>query len=155
MLEGTLDERFDAALTHFREAMDAARGVGMTEPDPETGEQWDLVHILAHVSEMLEYWLAEVLHVLASESEVPFGRLKRSPERIARIEQRAMLTVEELRSEINLRAEATSDLCRLLRPEQLRKKGIHPKFGAMTVEEIVTEFGVDHLHEHAGQLELL
>ncbi|MGC9156006.1 MAG: DinB family protein [Ferrimicrobium sp.] len=155
MLEGTLDARFHAAFAHFREAMDTAQEGGLTEPDPETGEQWDLVHILAHVSEMLEYWLAEVLHVLAGEPEEPFGRLKRSPERIARIEQSATLAVDELRSEINLRAEATSDLCRLLSPEQLRKKGIHPKFGAMTVEEIVTEFGIDHLYEHAGQLESL
>ncbi|WP_298208290.1 DinB family protein [Ferrimicrobium sp.] len=155
MLTVPLEERFNSAFLHFCAAMDGAPGGAVTEPDAETGEQWDNLHVLGHVSEMLEYWLAEVLRVLTHGPDEPFGRLKRSPERIARIERSSELAVDELRHEIHLRALATIDLCRLLTPEQLSIRGLHPKFGLMTVERILMEFGVEHLHEHALQLESL
>jgi len=147
-----LDERFAKAYETFDRAVDAVDRSVMTAADPSSGEQWDLTHVLGHVSEMLEFWLVEVLRVLAHGPDEPFGRLKTSPERIERIEHSAKLSVEELRHQINLRAAATIDLCRILTPEQLERRGMHPKFGPMSVEAILVEFGVDHLVEHAEQL---
>jgi hypothetical protein len=151
----TLDQLFAEAFAHFSAAVAEVNADSSTAPDPETGEQWDLAHLLGHVSEMLEYWLVEVLRVLAHGPDEPFGRLKRSPERLVRIDRSSQLAIAELRQEINLRAAASIDLCRILTPAQLKKRGDHPKFGSMTVEAIITEFGIEHLSEHAAQLQSL
>ncbi len=150
-----LSQLFVEAFARFNAAVAEVNADSSTAPDPETGEQWDLAHLLGHVSEMLEYWLVEVLRVLAHGPDEPFGRLKRSPERLIRIDQSSRLTVPELRQEIDLRAAASIDLCRILTPAQLNKRGDHPKRGSMTVEAIITEFGIEHLKEHAVQLQSL
>jgi hypothetical protein len=150
-----LDQLFAEAFADFKAAVAEVDADSFTEPDPETGERWDLAHLLGHVSEMLEYWLVEVLRVLAHGPDEPFGRLKRSPERLVRIDRSSQLGVAELRQEIDLRAGASIDLCRILTPAQLKQRGDHPKFGSMTVEAIITEFGIEHLREHAVQLQSL
>ncbi len=155
MTAETLDQLFAEAFADFKAAVAKVDADSFTEPDPETGERWDLAHLLGHVSEMLEYWLVEVLRVLAHGPDEPFGRLKRSPERLLRIDRSSQLTVAQLRQEIDLRAGATIDLCRILTPVQLAQRGDHPKFGSMTVEAIISEFGVEHLREHAAQVQSL
>ncbi|MEX6428963.1 MAG: DinB family protein [Ferrimicrobium sp.] len=152
MSDGSLEERFATALAVFNRAVDTVDGSFLTKADPVSGEQWDLAHVLGHVSEMLEFWMVEVLRVLARGPDEPFGRLKASPERLERIERSARRGLDELRREIDSRASATIDLCHILTPEQLQCRGTHPKFGVMTVEAVVMEFGVEHLLEHAQQL---
>ena len=40
-----------------------------------------------------------------------------------------------------------------MEPAQWELRGLHPKLGAMTVDELVERFLVGHLEEHAEQLE--
>jgi hypothetical protein len=146
-----LDELFTAAFVPFSAAAKVDSS-GRSQPDSETGEQWDLAQVLGHTSEMLEYWLVEVLRVLAHGLNELSGRLKRSPERLTRIDGNSLLPIAELRHEIEMRAATSIDLCRILTPTQLQQRGNHLEFGSMTVESILTEFGVEHLREHASQL---
>ena len=50
---------------------------------------------------------------------------------------------------------AASGLCRSLTTEDWQTCGLHPTLGSMTVAQIVARFLVDHLEEHAAQLDEL
>jgi hypothetical protein len=147
-----LAARVEEAAGAFLGALGRAPRDLVTPPDPETGEQWDLAHVVGHVAEMLGFWAAEVAKVAARGEGTPFGRVKASPERIARIEERASRPLEILVADVERRAGLLADLVRAISPERMAYRGSHPTRGPMSAAAIVAEFGVDHLEEHARQL---
>ena len=48
-----------------------------------------------------------------------------------------------------------SDAARSLPPEAWTRRGAHPARGEMTVHQLVERFIVEHLEEHADQLDSL
>jgi hypothetical protein len=124
-----------------------------TGPDPETGEQWDRGQVLAHVAEILPYWCEQVELVVARGDGVPFGRVKSDAGRIAAIERdRRAGTLELLRRMDQGVQQALALLGRLDAPA-LERTGTHERIGEMTAAAIFDRFMVDHLEEHAEQLE--
>ena len=130
---------------------------GLTEPEPDTGEQWDAGQAWAHVAEFVPYWQGELEHVVvgAGAEPVPFGRQVTDPSRVGAIEAGR----HEPPSAQMARLAGSLTLLRTylvgLTDAQWATRGIHPRRGDMTVADIVERFVVSHLEEHADQLEKL
>jgi hypothetical protein len=136
-------------------AAEPPRGA-LTGADPDSGEQWDRGQVWAHVAEFIPYWIAQagpVLRGQASGEPVAFGRTKSDPQRIAAIEQDRREPVSALWANAKASIAALRGFLRDMDAAQWELRGLHPKLGPMTVDELVERFLVGHLEEHAEQLE--
>ena len=149
--------RLDAVEARLAAAAAAEPSHGaLTDADPDSGEQWDRGQVWAHVAEFIPYWIAQagpVLRGQASGEPVPFGRTKSDPQRIAAIEQDRRAPVSALWANALAGIAALRGFLRDVDAAQWELRGLHPKLGPMTVDELVERFLVGHLEEHAEQLE--
>lgn len=153
------------------ERLHAARhAFGATRPAVEAGAPWPLAttfdhsdeahwgppEVLAHVAEMLPYWLGEVERILAGPpAPVPFGRVGTDPVRIAIIGRDRSVPVGELYARIESDLARWDNRLRALNPDELEKVGLHPRLGEVTVAAVVERQIIGHTAEHAVQLEEL
>ena len=153
-----LIERLDAAAATFRahrvpveagEPWPLSPAYG-TEPESD----WGPKETLAHVDEMIPFWLDQVGRILATEgpAPVPFGRTIADPDRIGRIGRDRELPAGELFERFDREVAAASDRIRSLPPAALDRIGAHARLGEMTVTDIIDRFVIQHLAEHARQL---
>jgi hypothetical protein len=149
--------RLDDLLPRLGVVSEAPDTGSLADPDPDTGERWDRGQVWAHMVEFVPYWTGEIRLVIEAESDrpVPFGRVKTDPGRIAAIaasrHQPVAAQWGELSKEIgDLKAFLTG-----LSDEDWDRTGEHPTLGAMTVPRMVERFLLEHLEEHAVQLETL
>jgi hypothetical protein len=149
---GDLAARLDGAAARVRASLSARPADALTEPDPGTGERWDAGQVLAHVAEMLPYWVREAEKVAAGPDGVAFGRVKTNPERIAAIERDRRDDPPRLLARIDEGVAAVLALLDRLDDAALARAGTHQTLGRMTVAQIVEDFLVAHLEEHADQL---
>jgi hypothetical protein len=132
---------------------------GLTAPDEGTGERWEAGQVWAHIAEFVPYWLVELERVVAggrsrgAADQVPYGRTKTDPVRIAAIER------DRREDPQALLARATDGIARVrafvreLPADAWSFVGLHPTRGEVPVERIVEGSVVEHLEEHADQLE--
>lgn len=131
---------------------------GLTDPDPGASERWQAGQVWAHLAEFPAYWLDQAQRVLAAEragtpQPIPFGRTKADAGRIAAIErERHTDPAELLRRVVADLGKVAAALAEMPRPA-LEVRGLHPTRGEMAVSGIIGEFIVDHLEEHADQLD--
>jgi hypothetical protein len=129
----------------------------LTAPDPPTGERWEAGQVWAHVAEFIPYWLGEAALVIESgrTEPVPFGRTKSDPGRIAAIER------DRSTDQSRLWHRAARDIGTLrtfltgVDASAWSARGLHPTLGEMDLAQIVDEFLVGHLEQHANQLDQL
>jgi hypothetical protein len=155
-----LVERLHAATQALRELhkpVDAAapwplRTIFGAEPEAV----WGPPELLAHVAEMLRYWLGEVERILgqsAADAEpVPFGRLETDPLRVTIIERDRTLPIRELYARITAESERIAARLTDLSPVEGLRRGIHPRYGETDVTAVVDHHIVDHLERHVVQL---
>ena len=119
--------------------------------EPEAS--WNPPELLAHVAEMLPYWMGQIERILDGYPEpVPFGRVATDDERIAAIGRERTLPVGELFDRVARGAQAAAGRLRELSAEELARRGTHPTLGEMTVTAIAERMFIRHLGEHAEQL---
>jgi hypothetical protein len=138
----------------FREPAPGA----ITDADPESGERWDRGQVWAHLAEFIPYWIQQagpVLRGQPSGEPVPFGRTKKDPERIGAIERSRRESIEVLWADTSADMAQLHGFLAKIDPEQWGIRGLHPTRGAMTIDELVEQFLIGHLEEHADQLERL
>ncbi|MEO6577347.1 MAG: DinB family protein [Candidatus Limnocylindria bacterium] len=130
---------------------------GLTEPDPGAEERWEAGQVWAHLAEFPAYWLAQIRAVIAAGSvePEPFGRVKTDTDRIAAIERDRYADPPALLERVRASLVDVSDAARTWDTDAWHRIGAHPTRGAMSVERIVEEFIVNHLEEHADQLDAL
>lgn len=133
---------------------------GLTDPDPGKEERWEAGQVWAHLAEFPAYWLGQAAAVLASREggavePVPFGRTKADAERIAAIERERHTDPVELLRRVRRDLAETTRALDALDGGAWTVRGLHPTMGEMSIERIVEEFIVDHLEEHADQLDKL
>jgi len=167
--DATQSERLVGRLRAARAALEAQRG------DVEAGAPWALsdtfgtepeatwgpLELLAHVGEMLPFWLGEIERVLAGPNEpvpfgrepVPFGRIASDPLRIGLIERDRTLPVREHFARIAAAIERYERRVAELTDAELARTGLHPTLGVVAVAGIVERFVIAHLEDHARQLE--
>ncbi len=157
-----------ARLTATREAYRALRprieAREATDPWPlatafgtEPEASWGVREVLAHVQEMLPYWLGEYERVQAGDgaTPVPFGRVATDTLRTGVLERDRTLPLRELFARIDSGigrwqdrfAEAAAE-----RSDDAPRAGIHPRLGDMTAPALAERFVVSHLEEHDTQL---
>ena len=133
---------------------------GLTDADPESGERWEAGQVWAHVAEFPDYWLDQIERVIrgvdAGEREpIPFGRVKTDPGRIAAIERDRRVAPDKLLERIRAAIDRAEGVLLDYVPPQWDRLGVHPTRGEMPASRIFERFVVDHLEEHAAQLDEL
>jgi hypothetical protein len=122
-----------------------------TEPESD----WGPKEVLAHVEEMLGYWLGQVEAILAApavDGAPAFGRVSTDENRIARIGADRLLPADELLDRVATAARVGGARMATLTPDEQARIGVHPRLGEMTVAAILERFLVGHLEEHVRQL---
>ena len=128
---------------------------GLADPDPGADERWEAGQIWAHLAEFPAYWLAQAKRVIAEPTNppVPFGRVKTDAGRIEAVERDRHTDPQALLERVRRDLAEVSDAARSWDAGTWLLVGMHPKRGEMTIEGIVETFIVDHLEEHADQLD--
>jgi hypothetical protein len=137
--------RLDAHAGHAHE--------GFTDADPRTGDRWDEGQVWAHLAEFIPYWIVEMGTILAADEPPGFGRTATDTHRLGEIERRRQETPDALMLTVRQESVALRDLILRLDPAAWERRGIHPTLGPMTVTQIVEDFLVGHLEQHATQLD--
>ena len=123
-----------------------------TEPEAAWGPR----ELLAHVAEMLPYWLGELERVVdgdASAGATRFGRVADDAVRIGSIERDRTLPLRVLFGRVDAGLGAWSDRMRSLRDDQRARVGSHPKLGEMPASAILERFVLGHAEDHIAQLQ--
>ncbi|HSK51592.1 MAG TPA: DinB family protein [Clostridia bacterium] len=135
-----------------------AEAGGPWPPSPDFGHapesSWNPPELLAHVAEMLPYWLGQIERILEGYPEpVSFGRVGTDENRIAAIGRDRALPVGELFDRVAERAGQAAERLRAMSAADLERRGTHPTLGEMTVKAVVERMYINHLNEHADQLQ--
>jgi hypothetical protein len=153
----------------LRDRLTIARSsVLAVRPEVEAGEPWPLSdnfgtepeatwgprETLAHVQEMLPFWLGEIERVIdgAAGGAASFGRVATDEIRLAIIERDRTLPLRELFGRIESAVDRIALRLGELEDIELGARGEHPRLGPMTVAEILDRFVCGHIEEHAAQL---
>ena len=148
-----------AAVVDLAPAIEAGEPWPLTEvygPGPES--TWGPREVLAHVSEMLPFWLGEIELVLAESgragegSDPPsFGRTEQDPLRIEVIGRDRMFPARELVDRIDVEG---ARVARRLRGLEANAStvGRHVTRGDLTIADMAERFLVTHIEGHVDQL---
>ncbi len=157
-MEG-LENRLEAgraAMAGLRAAVESREPWSLsTAYGAEPESDWGPKEVLAHVAEMVPYWLGQVDAILAAPSEPPpaFGRVATDPRRIERIGEDRTLAAGELFDRIDRSLADVGARLRRLDPTNSARLGVHPRLGEMPVGAIFERFIVSHVEDHVRQLE--
>jgi hypothetical protein len=144
-----------ASFAGFRPALEAGRPwpLHVVEHDAGPESEWGPTEVLAHVSEMLPYWLGEIERILDGTPEpAPFGRTVADRARVLTIERDRTLPPIELLDRIGSAVERYARRLGRLAPADLARRGLHPTLGEVSVAEILERFVVSHAEGHVVQL---
>lgn len=130
---------------------------GLTQPDPGATEQWNGAQVWAHMAEFVPYWQQQLANVIAQYggSAVPFGRTKEDAARVGAIDAGKNVPIPNMIQQVQQALAMTKDYLNNMTPEQWQAIGMHARRGEMTVPQMLQTFTLDHLEEHADQLEAL
>jgi hypothetical protein len=114
---------------------------------------WSVMQILGHLVEMIPYWLGHCRVLIAATGEPPvFGRGLGAPERLAGIERGSNGDPKELLGRLNEEVKAATRAIREMSAAERSKKGIHIKWGELTVADSMERCIVAHAEEHLEQI---
>jgi hypothetical protein len=161
---GSLDaqaSRLEAAATAilgFQERVERAGPWPLAELyGTEAEASWGPPELLAHLEEMLPYWLGEIERILDGppSGAIPFGRVASDDARIGIIGRDRTVPLPELFARLEADAARVAARLRELSLDEAGRRGIHPARGELTIVDIVERFLVGHLEEHVGQLQAI
>jgi ribosomal protein S18 acetylase RimI-like enzyme len=150
-------DRLRAARERLARHADATLA-GLTDPDAATGERWDAGQVWAHLAEFVSFWLAQAADVVSRAGRgepqpIAFGRTKDDPERIAVIERDRNDDPRALMGRVASDLDAVIATFDRWSVAQRAARGLHSRLGEMSAERIIERFVVEHLEEHAAQLD--
>jgi hypothetical protein len=126
-------------------------------PGPESS--WGPPEVLAHVGEMLPYWLGEIERILdrheraaAGGEPVAFGRVEGDTLRVGLIGRDRTFPIRELVDRIEASADRVARRLETLTDQEAARRGLHPTRGEMAVSDMLEPFLVGHLEGHVRQL---
>jgi hypothetical protein len=130
--------------------------VELSGPPPDDlprHRDWVDREVLAHIDEMLPYWLGEIERVLVGPVEpVPFGREPTDLVRILTVDRDRTLPVSELYARLDNSLERVLRRLLELDERQAARRGLDKRRGEMTVKQIVDTMLAGHLEEHCAQM---
>jgi hypothetical protein len=115
---------------------------------------WGPGEVLAHVAEMLPFWLGEMERVIdgGGQASVPFGRLADDPVRIGILGRDRSLPLRVLFARVDAGYEGWAERLLTLTDAERSRSGVHPRLGEMEASAIVERFVLGHGEEHIAQL---
>jgi hypothetical protein len=122
-------------------------------PGPESS--WGPREVLAHVAEMLPYWMGEIELILdaGGGSEPPaFGRLEADDLRVAIIGRDRGFPARELLGRVEVEARRVARRFRSLTEADVASLGRHLTRGDLPVRDVAERLMVGHLEGHVTQL---
>jgi hypothetical protein len=118
--------------------------------DPKTGERWDRLNILGHMSEFGTFWSHELSAALAGAPE--FGRMPGSTERQEAVAGGAMRGEAALKRQVARGIEEMLAMLGQVQPADLERPVVMRGRGEVTVRWALENLLVGHLEEHCAQL---
>jgi len=120
--------------------------------------EWGPPEVLAHVAEMIPFWQGEIERIVAGAAPgaaepVPFGRVATDGVRLGILERDRSLPPIELYDRIATSLERFERRWSALTTAEQARRGLHPRLREMSVKAIADRFIVQHLADHAVQLE--
>jgi hypothetical protein len=122
-------------------------------PGPESS--WGPREVLAHVAEMLPFWLGEIELILdaGGGGEPPaFGRLEADELRVAIITRDRAFPARELLGRVEVEGRRVARRLRALGDADAGAMGRHVTRGDLTVRDIAERLIIGHLEGHVAQL---
>jgi len=122
-------------------------------PGPESS--WGPREVLAHVAEMLPFWMGEIELILdagGGAEPLGFGRLEADEVRIAIITRDRDFPARELLSRVESEGRRVARRFRAFGELEATAVGRHVTRGDLTVREIAERLIVGHLEGHVSQL---
>ena len=115
---------------------------------------WGPRETLAHLEEMLPFWLGEAERILDGppDAPVPFGRTADDPIRIGVIGRDRGIPVRELFARIAVDSARTARRMREMTDAESARAGVHPTRGELTVAALFERFVTGHIEGHVDQL---
>jgi len=114
---------------------------------------WGPRETLAHLEEMLAYWLGEAERIIESPDDgAAIGRAATDDVRLAIIERDRTLPLRELVARVRVGIDRWRERWAELAAGDRRRTGTHPRLGVVTVTDVAGRFAVGHLEEHLDQL---
>jgi DinB family protein len=157
MHDDDLDTRLSAAKERLA-ALSAELETGGPWPlaerfDHSPEASWGPRETLAHLEEMLAYWLGEAERIMESPDEgVAIGRVATDEIRLAIIERDRTLPFSELVARVRVGIDRWRERWAELDEGSRDRTGTHPRLGVVTVTDVASRFAVGHLEEHLDQL---
>jgi hypothetical protein len=150
-----LMNRIDSAERRLAAHAEAAKPDGLTDPEEGATERWEAGQVWAHIGEFVPYWHRQLRTVVDAYPgpPVPFGRVRTDPGRTGPIEENRDVPIAEQMADMHSALVDFERYAHSLDPEQWAAIGLHPVRGEMSAHQIVELFIVDHLEEHADQLD--
>jgi len=143
--------RLEAVCEQLTSLLSRAEGSG--RPPAAAGTVWSIPQVLGHLVEMIPYWLDHCRRLIAAAGDPPvFGRRTDSPERVAGIDRGAAGEPMELLTELRRETAEAARAIRAMSAGERSRKGIHLKYGEVTVADAVERCIVAHAEEHLEQI---
>ena len=146
----------------------ARRGYANLAPRVKAGEPWALAEdygtgpeaswgpreVLAHVEEMLPFWLGEMERVIDGDGSapMPFGRTADDAVRLGIIERDRSLPLRVLFRRVDDGLRAWEERLPTLTDAERSRLGVHPRLGEMPASAILDRFITGHAEDHIAQL---
>lgn len=155
------DSGFEVRLALARDRLaEVGRTLGRAGPWPLAARfdhapeaAWGPRETLAHLGEMLPYWLGEAERLIEmTDGPAPFGREATNEVRLAIIERDRTLPLRELVARVAIGIDRWSARWPELDEAQRQRSGLHPTLGNVTVTQVATRFVAKHLEDHLDQL---
>lgn len=151
-----LDRRLAAAalrLADFRSVLGTGSWALAERFDHAPEAAWGPREVLAHLGEILPYWLGEAERIVdMTAGPEPFGRIATNDVRLAIIERDRTLPVRELVARVDDGVERWRGRWAELDVADRARRGLHPTLGELTVADVATRFVAGHLEDHLDQL---
>jgi hypothetical protein len=156
MSDEDLDERLAAAgtrLDSLTTALQQGRWPLAERFDHSPEASWGPRETLAHLEEMLPFWLGEAERLVDAPGDaVTFGRVATEDVRLAIIERDRTLPMRELIARVHVGIDRWRGRWPELDATSRSRRGTHVTLGELTVTDIATRFVVGHLEDHLDQL---
>ena len=147
-----------AAILTLRERVERAGPWPLAELyGTEAEASWGPPELLAHVDEMLPFWLGEAERILdaPADAPVPFGRVAADTIRISVIGRDRTVPLRELFARLAADGARVARRMRELSDGEAARIGVHQTRGDLTIESLLEWFVTSHLEEHVVQLRMI
>jgi hypothetical protein len=120
---------------------------------------WGPREVLAHVGEMLLFWLGEYERIVEARRDpgdgVPFGRTAGDAARVLILERDRTVPLRELFARVDAGIARWEARLAEADGEEGMFVGLHPRLGEVSGDALVERMILAHLGEHADQLEAI